>query len=190
MSNIDAPDSTMSLRGRNAASTGWFIAYSTVALVVVPFLLVKQEASTLNTALPFLMAGGPALAGLWGMVTTYLPDPKTGEPVPGRKALAIVMLWWTVVMSAVTWVMSSVLVAIGNDNWDSYNVLKSGGLATYALLGLLPVIAYLILMQAAASRRIISSCKWQVASGICLAVSMLVPWFWAGFKVYSDYHAL
>lgn len=190
MSNTDAPDSTMSLRGRIASSTGWFVAYSALALIVVPFLLIKQEAATLGGALPLLMAGGLMFSGLWGTATVFMSDPETGEPVLGRKAMAAVMLWMTMLLSLVTWIMASVLVAIGDDNWDGYNVLKSGGWLTYAVFGLLPVVAYFVLMKAMASRRIVTNAWWTIASAVCLAASMLAPWFWVGFKAYTDYHAL
>ena len=189
MSIIDAPDSTMSLRNRNASSTGFFIAYAILALVVVPFLLVKQEADTFNNTLPFLMAGGPALAGLWGAISTYLPDPKTGKTVPGRNAKAAVMLLLMAVVSIGTWFATNIVVGIGGDDWNSYDILKSGGLATYVVLGLLPAIAYCMLLHSMSSRRIMSA-KWLILSMICLATSMLAPWFWAGFKLYADNHVM
>ena len=188
--NLNAPDATMSVSGRNAASTGLFVAYSALALIVVPFLLIKLEATVLGTVLPFLMAGGLTFAGLWGTVATFLVNPKTGEPVPGRGAKAGLMFLLTAVLSVVAWFAASAVIGIGNDSWDSYDTLKSGGITTYILLGLLPVVTYFVLLQAMSSRRIMTNIGWPIVSIICLALSMLAPWFWAGFKLYADYHVM
>lgn len=189
--NLDIADKTMALRNRRAMSLGVIITFSILATMVIPFLLQKTAIAEFCVWLAILMAGGLIVAGLWsaGMLV-FARDVKTDRWVDDRQSKAIISLLVSAFMAVVMFLAVWLVTSIGGSNWDSYTVLKSGGLITYILGGLLPVVAYTLVLHAVATRQVITSLGWRIATIICMAVSLMAPWFWSGYKLYSDYHVM
>lgn len=170
---------------RNWLADRWLIGgiYAAIVLIVVPLLLVKSLA--LLTWLPLLMALGPFAAGLWhpiaSMIEARRPSPhQTVEH--GQSPLKWMML--SFVITALVGIGAFLMIIAGSANWTSYSILTFGGIWTYILFGLPPVIMYAWTIQRLLAQRVF------IGTIITSVVSLLAPWFWAGFMLYSQYHAL
>lgn len=174
----------------------WAISYSAVILIPLPLLLVKAFAIDW---LPLPMAIGPLLAGIWLFANHQLAarqmivtSKSEGVAVSNRlrrqaadyRRAAITWMVRALILALVAGGGSTLVILLGNDSWSSYNLLKSGGFVSYALLGLLPVIAYAVAIQRLLAKR---SLNRTIA---CMIISLLAAWFWRGFAVYAAYHSL
>ena len=186
----DVADPTMSWRSRRTTSLGAIIVYGISALMIIPFLLQKTAIAEFCIWLAIVMAGGLIIAGMWGIGSLFVRNPVTDKRVDDRSSKAIatglVSAFLAIMMFVTTWLVAS----IGSNSWDSYSLLKSGGLITYVLLGLLPVVAYIVALHAVATRQVITSLGWGITTIVCMAVSLLGPWFWSGYRLYLDYHVI
>ena len=180
----------MSIRNRRSTSHWLFIGYSIIATMVVPFLLIKLELGSYRLLVAFLMGCGLLVAGVWSAGELFVRDVLTDQEAEDRRYRVIATLIVSVVLTVVMFVAAWLLMLLASQGWTGYNLLKSGGWVTYLLLGLLPVVAYILLLHAVGTRQIITSFGWRVMAIVCLVVSLLAPWFWVGFKVYSDYHVM
>lgn len=164
----DHPNDDMNRR--NQLADRWLAGgiYAVIVLVVVPMLLVKSM--TLPLWLPLLMALGPFAVGIWHAVTP--------------KQLSFKWMLLSLIVAAMMLIGAIFAIVFGSTNWASYSLLTFGGMWTYALLGLIPVIMYAWTLQRLLTQRAF------VGTIITGAFSLLAPWFWAGFMLYAQYHAL
>lgn len=184
------PDPTMAIRSRRSASIGPAIIVAVLATIIGPFGMQKMAITDFCFQMAMAMALGLVLAGLWGMIELLWPDPVTHEKREDRSSQ---MIWTGLaagLMAVVLFLLAWLVATIGSGSWFSYDVLKSGGLVTYIIGGLLPVIGYTLVLYAVATRQIIINVKWRAAAIIGLVFSLLAPWFWAGYRLYLDYHVM
>jgi hypothetical protein len=135
------------------------------------------------------MAAGLVLAGLWSCYTLlFTPDVIPDLPPENRLSETILTLLITAFLGAVMFFTAWIVTSLGSTSYFSYNVLKVWGLISYILLGSLPVVAYALTLHAVATRQVITTIKWKVITIFSLVLSLAAPWFWAGFKLYADYH--
>lgn len=169
---------------RNWETARWIIsiAFAAVVLVVLPLVLIKS--STLGF-LPLIMASGPLMAALWLFTTNQIGASLT-ENERTKQAFRDSSLVWLV-----NGVIIAVIIGIGaffalllSGGWMSYDVLKSLGWISYALLGGLAVAMFAVAIWRLLAKRTMG---WTIA---CAIISLLAPWFWAGFAAYAQYHTL
>ncbi|MBC7943608.1 hypothetical protein H7X68_03875 [Candidatus Saccharibacteria bacterium] len=169
--------------------TRWITAgsYAVIILIAVPWLLIRGSALGW---LPILMAAGPFMAGLWLFVTHRRGATKcksTRETKAYRQA-SVAWLVQSLIVAVIVGLGAVLAILVGSVGWYSYSFLTFGDgvirVVTYVLLGTLPVIAYMAAVQRLLAKRSI------VLTYVLAVVSLLAPWFWAGFAVYSEYHQL
>lgn len=166
------PNTDADMNQRNWLVNRWTpsLIYAAIILIPVPMLLVKAFA--LQWWLPVLMALGPILIGIWHLTTFYC---RGSIDWSGK----------SIVVGVAVGIGAALVILIGSGSWFSYSFLKSGWfIIMYALFGLTPVIAYAWMLQRLLAMRPLGLTLWL---GF---VSLLAPWFWAGFAVYAAYHAL
>lgn len=188
-SNLDIADPTMALRNRRSTSQGPTIGYGIIATISLPFMLQKLEISSFCLWLAILMAGGLIVAGIWSVgELLFARDVLTDREADDRQHRVIISLLVSTASTVVMFLAVRLVTSLSRHSWTSYDLLKSGGWLTYVILGLLPVVAYILLLHAVATRQLITSFGWRIVAIVCMAVSLLAPWFWVGYKVYNDYH--
>jgi len=136
--------------------------------------------------LAVLMGFGPLLAGLWLFATNQIE-------VQGKLVYeeSIERLVQSLTVAVAVGIGAFLVIILGSGSSLSYDVLKIGGfvtfggIVTYILFGLLPIIAYAAIIQRLLTKQ--WSLGWTIGLGLA---SLLAPWFWAGFAVYSAYHTL
>lgn len=184
----DVADPTMAIRSRRAISIVPAIIVSIAFIMVVPFAMQNMAIADFCSQIATVMAVGMILAGCWGMLELFWPDPVTGKRVDDRPnrtiSAGLAAAFLAVVISLLAWLVATV----GATSFFSYDLLKSGGLVTYIIGGLLPVIGYALVLYAVATRQIITNVKWRFIAIAGLAFSLMAPWFWAGYKLFADYH--
>jgi hypothetical protein len=188
--DLDKADPTMAERLRQMRPIGVIIAYGVIATMIAPLVALKQmPVASFCILLAFLMGLGLIGASLWGIWTLYRHSPVTGMPVENRNQVArnylITSLGTAVIVYLATWFLTWVF----SNSWVTYTALKSGGLITYVLFGLTPVVAYIQSVYGVATRKIITDRYWSFGIALILVPwSIMAPVIWVGFKVYSDYH--
>lgn len=181
--DLNIPDSTMSLRNHVASSIPVAIILAALALVVVPLFLTKQEVHAFNHWLPLLMTSGVIVAGVWGMfATAFMRDPMTGKLVAGRGIKVVLLLPVTFLASLASLMGAHYALVIGGEDQTSYHFHKT---APGVILGIVAVVAYTVMLQMFASGRVVRKAWWLIAF-ILLAVSIASPWLWSGIKVGVD----
>jgi hypothetical protein len=159
-------------------------------MIIFPFATQNNTIVVFCIWLSAIMAVVLVLAGLWSCITLLFtpdaPDLQPAERLSETLLTLVVTLFLGTVMFFTAWIVTS----LGSTSWFSYDVLRSLGLLSYIVLGSLPVVAYVLVLHAVATRQVITSLKWFIVTIISMLVSLFAPWFWVGFKVYSDYHVL
>ncbi len=168
--------------------TRWITAgsYAVIILIAAPWLLIRGSALGW---LPILMASGPLMAGLWIFATHQWGATKCNSAREAKAYRQSSFAWLvrSLIVVAIIGLGAYLAIFIGSVGWFgwySYSFLTFGGQVTYVLLGTLPVIAYMASVQRLLTKRSI------VLTYALAVVSLLAPWFWAGFAVYSEYHQL
>ncbi len=171
------PSTDMNERNWRSDRWAWALAYSFIILLPVALLLTKGFALGW---LAVLMGLGPLLAGLWLFATNQLE-------VQGKlvRETSVERLVQSFIVAVVIGFGAFLVILLGSGSRLSYDFLKIGGLWTYILLGLPPVVAYAAIIQRLLAKR--WSLGWAIGLGV---VSLFAPWFWAGFTVYAAYHTL
>lgn len=171
------PSTDMNERNWRSDRWAWVLGYSFVILMPVALLLSKGFALVWLAA---LMALGPLLAGLWLFTTNQLE-------VEGKlvREASVERLVQSLIVAAIVGIGAFIVILLGSGSWRSYDFLKIGGLVTYILFGLLPIVAYAAIIQRLLAKQ--WSLGWTIVLGIA---SLFAPWFWAGFAVYTAYHTL
>ena len=189
-SDPDEPDPKMAIRSRRVVSAIPMMIIGILVTIVGPFGKQAIAISDFCFQMAMAMALGLVAAGLWGMIELLWPDPVTRKKPEDRSN----QMSWTGLaaglMAVVLFLLAWLVGTIGSGSWFSYSVLKSGGLATYIIFGGLPVIGYVLALYAVATRQTITNMKWRVATIVGLVFSLLAPWFWAGYRLYLDYHVM
>lgn len=161
----------------------WAIAYAFIVLIPIAMLLAKSFALGW---LAVLMGLGPLLAGLWLFAANQLgARKKSPREATAYRQASIAWLVQSAIVAAIIGFGALLAIILGSGSWFSYDFLKIGGLWTYILLGLPPVVAYAAIIQRLLTKR--WSLGWTIGLGV---VSLFAPWFWAGFTVYATYHTL
>ena len=170
------PSTDMNERNWRSDRWAWALAYSFVILMPVALLLTKAFALRW---LPILMALGPLLAGLWLFATNQIgvQEKLVYEESVGR-------LVQSAIVAAIVGIGAFLVIFLGSGSQTGYNFLKWGGLVTYILFGLTPIICYAAAIQRLLTKR---SLGWTIAFGV---LSLPAAWFWVGFAVYTAHHTL
>jgi len=180
--SVVRPGADMNKRNWLSERWTWAIAYAFIVLIPVAMLLAEGNALVW---LAILMGLGPLLAGLWLFATNQLGTRgKSPRETTTYRQASIAWLVQSAIVAAVIGFGAFLVILLGSSIWFSYDFLKIGGLWTYIVLGLLPVIAYAATIQRLLAKR---SLGWTIGFGIA---SLPAPWFWAGFAVYAAYHTL
>lgn len=177
--NLDKPDATMnklnSIADMKLASFIWAF----IIMVPVPWLLVKGN--TLGW-LALLMGLGPILAGLWLFATMRLRARKSKKsPLKATYQRKAANEWVikSLAVGLVLGLVAGLVVVVTGNSLVGYNLVKSLGFWTYAIIGLAPVVAYAWMTYRLLNRRKLG---WTIALGL---VSLLAPWFWASYLAWT-----
>ncbi len=165
--NLNKTDARMEVANRGFRYGVAAVIVAILVTIVVPFGAHVKTLGEFTQLLPYLMAIGPALAGLWVLVV--------GK---GRRIMALAALVAAILM----FVGTMIVINLSSDGWSGYDALRVWGLTSYIVFGLGATICYAVMVwQLAAASK---PKPWLLLGLLGLAA----PWFWTGYRVYQDYH--
>ncbi|HEU4830762.1 MAG TPA: hypothetical protein VFS65_01155 [Candidatus Saccharimonadales bacterium] len=170
---------------RNKRTAMWITASVLTAIAFWLAAPVGFHVLNFPYLLPLIMMSGILLVGIWLFASNQLnARRKSKREAAKQRSIANTWAAWSLVIAAIIGIGGSLVTHFTN-TWDGYTFLTSGGMISFTLLGMLPIVGYLF-----AIARLLNRKKSIWLTILFAIISLLGPYFASSWYVYTLYHVM